>query len=337
MFRTAIIGLGTIAAIHLDAIRGLEGIEIVAVCDIEPERHALAPELPFYSDVRELLDDSSLALDAIHICLPHDDHLPVTRLALERGIAVFVEKPITATLAEAEELVSLAEAPGARVAVCFQNRLNPCSQTLLAAIRAGGHGRLVGLRGQVAWQRTAEYYSRAPWRGRLERAGSGTLINQAIHTLDLLQLAAGSEPVTITGLVTQLQDLGPDVDVEDTAVARIVFANGATGFFMSTNANALNEDIELVVHFEKTRFTIRGGRLLQLTDGVETQIAEDVRRSGAKFYYGAAHQDMIRAFYDWLGGDREAPIVTAREALVTVRLIDRILTSSRGGALPVAY
>ena len=338
MFRCAVVGLGTVAPIHLEALAALEDVQLVAVCDSDEARAALAPELPFYQDYEAMYDDAELGLDAVHLCLPHDTHLPAARAALARGIAVLTEKPLTAQLDTAEELAALGREEGARLAVCFQNRLNPCTLALRERLASGACGAVVGVRGAVYWQRGPAYYEAAPWRGQLVRAGSGSMINQAIHTMDLVQLMAGGAPVEVSGCVCQLQALGEGVDIEDTATARIRFDNGATAFFVSTNANVMNEAVELVVHCERGQFALRGGRLWQVdAEGGEQLIAEDLRRSGEKFYYGAAHLDMIRAFYDWLGGDADAPVVSADEALVTMRLIDAIQRSSAAGSTPVAY
>src|SRR5699024_5523882 len=95
-------------------------------------------------------------------------------------------------------------------------------------------GEIIGIKGIVTWFRPESYYTDKPWRGKLDTAGGGVLINQAIHTLDLMQLLCG--PVdTIKGNVSQLLDY--HIEVEDTASAHIKFKNGANGMFFATNAN----------------------------------------------------------------------------------------------------
>ncbi len=329
--RTAVLGMGTVAPVHLQAIAQIPELQLVATADLDPTRNC--PGILHYPSAEALLADENLELDAVHLCLPHDLHYPIARLALARKLAVFTEKPVTESIETAKALCALSEEPGAKVAVCFQNRLNPCTRYLLQALKEKRLGELEGLRAHVYWARNKAYYEAAPWRGELARAGSGSLINQAIHTLDLMQLAAGAAPVQVSGQVSQLSDLGTNVDVEDTAVALVHFANGLSGFFCSTNCNRSNAPIELIVYCEKGEYQLRGPNLYCCQGNKIDLVASDSLRDGEKNYYGASHAEMIKAFYAWLQGDQTAPVVSVAEAMVSLRLIEAI-KKSQGQPVP---
>ena len=169
-------------------------------------------------------------LDCVHICLPHHLHVSATTACVERGIHVLQEKPLSINAKEGLKLIQLEQKyPDTKICVCFQNRFNETFQTLKQIVQSKKFGEIIGIKGIVTWFRPESYYTDKPWRGKLDTAGGGVLINQAIHTLDLMQLLCG--PVdTIKGNVSQLLDY--QIEVEDTASAHIKFKNGANGMFL---------------------------------------------------------------------------------------------------------
>lgn len=169
-------------------------------------------------------------LDCVHICLPHHLHVSVTAACVEKGIHVLQEKPLSINAKEGLKLIQLEQKnPDTKICVCFQNRFNDTFQTLQQIVKSNKFGDIIGIKGIVTWFRPKSYYTDKPWRGKLDTAGGGVLINQAIHTLDLIQLLCG--PVdTLKGNVSQLLDY--HIEVEDTASAHIKFKNGANGMFL---------------------------------------------------------------------------------------------------------
>lgn len=326
MKKAAIIGLGTIAPIHLDAIARNAGIKLVGVCDVDESTRALAPEgVPFFTDYKDMI--AAVRPDCVHLCLPHNLHYPVAKAAVELGCDVFTEKPLAVSPEEATTFVQLeAEHPEHKIGVCLQNRLNETTETLKAILDSGQHGQIVGARGIVPWFRDKSYYDVQPWRGRWANAGSGTLMNQSIHTLDLLYYLCG--PVkSLRSSVSQLLDYG--IEVEDTVSVRLAFENGAKGVFWATNANFTNESIQIVVATEKATFTIADSFLTRKDpDGTVTVLCEDARLPGAKFYFGASHSKLIDKFYRALetGGD---DYIHVKDAEMSIRLIGAILRSGK--------
>ena len=145
--------------------------------------------------------------DIVHVCTPHHLHAPMAIECLRRGVHVLLEKPVATTVADGEAVVRAAEASTATVGVCFQNRFNPTVRAIRDLLDAGTLGDLLGGRAAVTWFRDESYYEARPWRGRWAESGGGVLINQAIHTLDLLQWFLG-DVTTVRGVATRAGTVG---------------------------------------------------------------------------------------------------------------------------------
>ncbi|MEG1125226.1 MAG: Gfo/Idh/MocA family oxidoreductase [Oscillospiraceae bacterium] len=322
MKRAAIIGLGDIAKIHLPTLKAMDNVELVAVCDIDEGKKDFAGDVPFYKSVKKLLRE--VKPDVVHICLPHYLHYPIAEIAAREGTNIFCEKPLAMTSKEAYDFVALADDhPKLHFGICLQNRYNRSSETLLQIVKSGEYGKVTGVKGIVAWHRPKEYYEASPWRGIMDEAGGGVMINQSIHTLDLMQYFAG-EIISLRGNMCQLLDYG--IEVEDTAVAHIRFENGAKGLFMASIANSKNDNIEVGVVLEGAEYLIADNALYKITDGVRELVCQDERLPGTKFYYGAGHAKAIGAYYKALieGTD---DYIHVREGVNSMRMIDAIRIS----------
>lgn len=328
MKRAAVIGLGDIAPVHLAAIAANEHITLCAVCDIDPVAQSRAPEgVPFYTDWQELL--AAQKPDCVHICLPHYLHVPVAQACALAGAHVLCEKPVALNSEAATAFAAFEAAhPKVKIAICLQNRKNETVEVLKNMIDSGEYGAVVGTKGIVPWQRTKAYYDVKPWRGTWAEAGGGCMINQAVHTLDLLYYLGG-EIESLRGTAQQLLDYG--IEVEDTVAAQLHYKSGATGLFMATLAHHTNENVELSVTLEKARFVIADEVLYCMDDSGRTTIAENVRLPGSKFYYGASHVKIINQFYQQLETDGD-DYIHVRDAVMSIRLIDAVQTSSKRGA-----
>ncbi|MGG3467214.1 Gfo/Idh/MocA family oxidoreductase [Neobacillus pocheonensis] len=324
MLKAALIGLGDISTIHLPAIKANPNVELIAVCDLDEGARNIVPEARFYTDYQEMLESEEL--DVVHICLPHYLHNPVTKTCVEKGVHVFLEKPLGLNTEEALEIVELEHNhPDIKICVCFQNRYNESFEMLQEIAQSGEYGKIVGIKGLVAWHRPKSYYDVKPWRGQMKYAGGGVMINQALHTMDLMQLLGGRIE-SIRGNVDQLLDY--EIEVEDSASARIQFENGATGLFFATNANAVNSSVELQVIFEKGKFTIKDSILTRVNeDGMKEELVEDAKVPGTKFYYGASHKKLIHLFHQCIE-DGTNNYVHAKDAAISIQMIDAIRKSS---------
>ena len=328
MKKAAIIGLGDISFIHIRGVLDNPEIELAAVCDIDEAAKAQAPEgVPFYTDYKEMI--AAVKPDVVHVCLPHYLHVPVSEEIAAMGINVFCEKPMALNAEEGRGFVEFEAAhPEVKMGICLQNRCNETVEMLKGIIDSGEYGKVVGCKGIVPWARPKSYYDVKPWRGKWATAGGGCMINQSVHTLDLLYYMCGTIK-SVKASVSQLLDYG--IEVEDTVSARLDFENGAQGLFIATNANYKNENVQISVKLENAEFEITDNRLYRICeDGTKEFLVENATLPGTKFYYGASHAKLIAKFYKAVEKGH-GEYIHVRDSLMSIRLIDAIQRSGRTG------
>lgn len=314
MATAAVIGCGDVSAVHLAAIERL-GIKLVGVCDTEPTRAGNG-----YVNHRDLLDD--LRPDVVHICTPHDQHVPIAIDALERGIHVLLEKPVAHTVADADRLIAAAkDHPEVKIGVCLQNRYNLTTRAARRLLASGELGAVRGGSATVLWQRDLVYYRARPWRGRIARSGGGVLINQAIHTLDLMEWLLG-DVVGLRGHAGRY-GFGAEIDVEDTAHLLIDHAGGARSVLFATVTNVVDAPVTIEIVTERATLLIRGDLTVSYQDGRTEVVAERLAGPGGRAYWGASHELLIADFYRQLS--EPAPFwLGLEEGAKSLRLIDQV-------------
>ncbi|MCG7339614.1 Gfo/Idh/MocA family oxidoreductase [Staphylococcus sp. ACRSN] len=324
MLNVGIIGLGDISKVHIQAIKQNPKAQLVAVCDNNQTLMNKIPEAKFYNSLSEMLNTEKL--DCVHICLPHHLHLPATKKCVNQGIHVLQEKPLALNAKEGSELLTLEKNnPNIKIGICFQNRYNDTFLKLKEIVNSGIYGPVKGLKGLVTWARPQKYYTEKTWRGDLAHSGGGVLINQSIHTLDLIQVLGGKIE-SIRGSVTQLLDY--NIEVEDTASANISFTNQAKALFFATNASYTNSSVELQVIFENEKLTIKDNILTRVNDdGYKEVIIEDHKLEGTKSYYGPSHGKLIDHFYECILNNTNE-YIHVRDAITANIMIDAIFKSS---------
>ncbi|MDL4842062.1 Gfo/Idh/MocA family protein [Aquibacillus rhizosphaerae] len=324
MLQVAIIGLGDISTIHIDAIQNSSIATLVAACDVEESLGKKAKNATFYMDYKEMIEKEDL--DCVHVCLPHYLHREVTEYCVKHNVHVFLEKPLARIPEEGISIVDVEKKfPQSKICVCLQNRFNKTVEKLLEIVASEKYGKVKGVKGLVTWFRPKEYYDVKPWRGSMKYAGGGVMINQSIHTLDLMQLIGGRVK-SIRGSIDTLVDYG--YEVEDTATAHIQFENGATGLFFATVTYSSNSSIEFQVLLDKAKLTIKDS-ILTISSDTEKKVClvEDEKLPGSKFYYGASHAKLIGQFYQAIINDTE-DYVHAQEAQTSLEMIGAIRHSS---------
>lgn len=330
MMSGAIIGFGTISAVHIDAISSNPGMELAAICDIKAELAEKCPEgVKFYTDYIQMVRE--VKPDVVHICLPHYLHYPVTKELVELGCNVFCEKPIALNATEAEQFCQLEKAhPEVKIGVCLQNRMNETTEELKKIIDSGEYGKVTGIRGFVPWRRGKDYYDAQPWRGKWKTAGGGSMINQSLHTLDLLYFLGG-DIERLHAVVGQTNEYG--IEVEGDVIARLEFANGANGLFFATNNNWTNESVQIRVALEKGVFHIEDNTLYKVNpDSSREVIVRAPKLEGIKFYYGASHTRLIARFYKAVEENTDDYIHISEGAMI-IRLMDAIFRSANTSSL----
>ena len=235
--RLGIIGLGNIGQHHFAYLTAgkIRGAELVAVSDAVPDKLARYRPLKTFTDGEELI--RSGLVDAVIIATPHYQHTTLGIAALEHGLHVMVEKPISAHKADAERLIATHQRhPKLVFAGMFQLRAEPRYLKIRKLIQSGDLGQIVRMSWIMTdWFRTEAYYASGGWRATWKGEGGGVLLNQCLHNLDAMQWLLGM-PARVRGFC----QLGRfhDIEVEDNVSAYLEYSNGATGTFVSSTGEA---------------------------------------------------------------------------------------------------
>ncbi|MGL5602623.1 MAG: Gfo/Idh/MocA family protein [Silvania sp.] len=325
---TAIIGAGAIHGCHVNALRLLPNVTLRALVDIDIAKgQALADNYRchLYQDYREMLRDE--AIDVVHICTPHFEHKNMILAALAAGKHVFCEKPVGLNASELTDICQAVERAPGMLGVCYQNRYNPTSLRIRQEVADSGLGKMLSIRAVLTWSRSGAYYTQSPWRGRLATEGGSLLINQAIHTLDLMQWFAGG--VTRLKGVVDSGELADVTEGEDSAMATLHFANGARGLFYASNCHTTDSPLLLEIHCERGTLRLNDNRLWRITADQQTELVSDASPNGSsKSYWGLGHQQAIHHFYQAVSTGAKYAI-DINEASKSLSIIDAIYHSSQ--------
>lgn len=295
--RIGIVGCGGIAATHATCIKKLSGLELVAYADNKiAKAEAFAKEYGGtpYASLEEMLENEKL--DAIHICTPHYLHTPMAIYGLQQGVHVFMEKPPVMNKEQWKELKEAADRSDYQLGLCFQNRYNPSVLKVKELIASGNTGKVLGARGMVTWNRQAEYYTESDWRGKLDTEGGGALINQSIHTLDLLHYLVGQPLQSVDAVITN-HHLKGIIEVEDMMSAYVRYPEAVVCFYVTT---AYNADSAPLIEVNCANMVIRIEDLTVTCyhkSGEVEQIPIEGKLGYGKSYWGAGHEDCIQDFY----------------------------------------
>lgn len=328
-FRVGLIGCGGISGAHIPVLKAMENVEIVAVADPRAERAQAAAEKTgarIEASWESLI--ACLDIDVVHVLTPHYLHAPMAIAALQAGKHVLTEKPMASTLEDAQALVRAAEAENAPVlAVIFQNRYNAANIELTRIARSGEYGKLLGMRASVNWHREAPYYTESGWRGVWATEGGGSLINQSIHTLDLM-IQLGGPIARVKGTIST-DRLADAIEVEDNAHAVLDFASGARGLIHVSNNYTCDAPIFLECVFENATWQMIGDKLFRVENGVPVLALDGTAAVTVadKAYWGSGHFAQIRHFYDCLEKGEKFPI-DGRSAYPALELVKGIYSSS---------
>jgi predicted dehydrogenase len=229
-----IIGAGMISRFHAKALADVRGGKLVACCDSAPGRAAaLAKEFGCtpYESLDEMLADK--AVDAVTVATPSGAHADPAVAAAKAGKHVIVEKPLEITLKKCDRIIDACEKAGVKLSAIFPSRFHDSSKLLKQAVDQNRFGRLTLGDAYVKWYRTQQYYDSGAWRGTWALDGGGALMNQAVHTVDLLAWLMGPV-VEVQAHAATLAHAR--IEVEDVAVATLRFENGALGVIEATTA-----------------------------------------------------------------------------------------------------
>ena len=305
-FRVALVGCGAISGNHIKAILAA-GQTLCALCDVDTsrtratlEKYALG-DLPCYTDYVALLQQEHP--DAVHICTPHDLHAPMITEALKRGIHVLCEKPLCISIDELKALRQTVAESTAQLGICFQNRYEPTMLRLKELAKGGVRGGYA----TVVWKRDEAYYRSGAWRGTWKHEGGGVMINQAIHTLDILQWVCGF-PTHVTAHISNdhLQNV---IEVEDTATALFETAGGQKLHFFATTAASTDFPVQLNLRLASGEVVFATNNLLLTDAGKRADgSAGEAEELIGKSVWGTGHKRLIADFYAHLRAGTPFPI-----------------------------
>ncbi|MGW7975822.1 gfo/Idh/MocA family oxidoreductase [Staphylococcus xylosus] len=243
--RLGIIGLGAQGNTYANFINEnkVKNVVIGAICDIDPDKKALAsekyPNTPFYKDYIDLLESGDV--DAIVTTVPHYLHTDIGKAALNRNIHALLEKPADIYAEKVKEISDLAASkPELTFGIFFNQRTNPLYQKVKALIDDGEIGQIRRTNWIITtWWRPQAYYDQSSWRATWNGEGGGVLVNQAPHQIDLMQWLCGLPEKVYANVKYGSQR---DLNVDDDVTTVLDYGNGATGVFITCTHDVIGTD-----------------------------------------------------------------------------------------------
>jgi len=350
---TAIVGCGVIGRTHVESVLSFSELALVALIDpVRARADALADEVeartgarpPVFASIDDLVA-ASVPVRLVVIGTPSGLHVEQGVAALEAGAHVIIEKPLDVDLVRARRLAEAARAHSGQVCtIISQHRFDPASRIVHDAIEAGGFGRLTSAVATVPWWRSQAYYDSGDWRGTWALDGGGALMNQGVHTLDLLLWFLG-RPVSVSAEFALLAHEG--VEVEDTVVATITFESGALAVLHATTAGYPGLAVRLQVQGSAGSAVIDSDEL-EYIHVADPSGANDMGLQGGGNQVGrydaepangvpvdatqsaTGHERQYRDLLDAVAEGRD-PIVTVDEALFTLATVRAVYASATTG------
>ena len=329
--RIGFLGAGRVAQ-HYKKIfddKMVKNYKIVAVCDI---RSQVAKRLAdywgcdFYLNLDSMLENANL--DLLIVLTPSGMHFQHAYQTLNSGVHVLVEKPLTMTVAESENLFNLAKKKNLMCGVVFQNRLNPSIIALKQAIESGRFGKITTATVRLRWCRYQEYYN-DNWHGTWAQDG-GVINQQAIHHVDIINWLIGPVNEVCASMTNRLNIL----EAEDTMVALLRFSNGALGTIEATTAARPNDIEASISVIGEKGYVVIGGIALNkieswhfLDANLEDKIIPSKYSQEVPTGYGLSHSSLLQVTIDNIRKSNFLPVIPIEESISSTQLIHAIYKS----------
>jgi len=294
--KTALIGCGRISSVYKDSFIELEDIsDLVFVVDKVFERaSAFASDFNCgYSN--DYLDLLSMDIDVVHICTPHFLHREQAERCMLAGMNVLTEKPMAISLTDADSMIASAAASGRKLGVIYQNRYNDGISKAKSLIASGELGNIKGAWSHLTGWRPPSYYE-CDWKGSWAKEGGGVLMDQAIHSIDLVSYLVDSPVKWIHGHIDNR--ILKTVEVEDVADAVIEFENGCIYSLYACNYYKNNSPVQIEILGEHGRINIKGSDVYLNRDDKTLVLSNQDRLTGETSYWGSFHKNQIKSFYE---------------------------------------
>jgi predicted dehydrogenase len=329
-----ILGAGGISDTHARAAAAIPGVVVSAVCGENRDKAGRLAErhgATAYHDLQDLL--AHRPLDLVAIGSPSGRHAEQGIACARAGRHVLMEKPLGITSAEVDDLIAACETAKAGLGVFFQDRLQPDFVRLKAFLDGGGLGRVHLVTAHVKWYRPPTYYSASRWRGLRSLDGGGAVMNQGIHTVDLLLWLLGD----VRRVDARTRTAVHRIEVEDTAVALLEFGNGAIGTFEAATSASPGYPRRVEITGERGTIILEHDRVVAAHLGAEAPAFEaSVPAASAESASSPVVSDASphrRVFEDFLAAQASGrrPACDGREGRRSVALVEALYDSARSG------
>jgi UDP-N-acetyl-2-amino-2-deoxyglucuronate dehydrogenase len=334
MINIGIIGGGNISETHARAAREIEGGRISAIYgqNIEKmERLSKTYGGTVYTDFSRFLEHRPM--DVVLIGSPSGQHAEQGSAAAKRGLHVLTEKPIDISRTKADELINECRRCGVKLGLFFQDRVSPDITRLKELVDSGKLGKPFLLSAQVKWYRPPEYYSSSRWRGTWALDGGGALINQGIHTVDLLLWLMGDVSRVYAKAITATHK----IEVEDTVVATLEFNNGGVGTLEATTAAYPGYKRRLEITGSEGTVVLEHDQLTKIDLRTPIEDSNSIKESNTNLSASSpvvsdvrGHKRILEDFLHAIKTDSE-PLCNGQEARRSILLVESIYESSRTG------
>ena len=330
-----IIGCGFAASIHAKAIKSTEQGKLLGVYDVDEKKvkeFAEKYDVQAYTDLKGFLARDDIHL--VSICTPSSLHRDVGIQAAQAGKHLIIEKPLDTTPERCDAIIDAVHENRVKLTVIFQNRFKEAVQAVRSALEEGRFGKLVLGNALVKWYRSPEYYRKGGWKGTKKYDGGGAVINQSIHTIDLLQWMMGP----VKEIQSKIRTLVHDIEVEDTALAILEFENGALGLIEGTTSIYPGFDETLEIHGENGSACVEGNKIVTWDFKEEKEedkkiklIGQENKAGGSREATGISpkyHRRQIEDMIDAVLSNRK-PLIDGKEGKKAVEIIHRIYKVSK--------
>lgn len=318
-----IVGGGMIGAVQAAAIEQINGAQLLAVCGRDEKRTAeFAAKFGIagYTDYDKFLQHPGLQI--VNICTPSGTHAELGVRAAEAGKHVLVEKPIEINLERADALIAACDKADVKLGVIFQSRFLPAVQRIKQAIDEGRLGKLMLGDALVKWYRAPEYYAPGSWRGTLKMDGGGALINQAIHTIDLLCWMMGPAE---SAFAMKAALRYPHIEAEDTLVGTVKFHNGALGVVQAATSAKPGFKRRLEISGERGSIILDGDAIsVWAIDGEDANLGEaEQLTDGSANPAAISNEGHRRQIEDMMHAviENRPPMIDGREGRKSLELV----------------
>lgn len=323
----AVIGLGR-GRTHIDALIRAEGAELLAVCDKNAqaaEQFAQKYNVDAYTDLSEMLKRDDI--DLVHVCTPSGLHTEMLLQIAEAGKHAITEKPLDITLERIDQAIEAFANRNLQLGCIFQIRFMPAVKEMKKAVELGRLGTPILCNAHVKWYRSQQYYDQnGGWRGTWKWDGGGSLMNQAVHTIDLMQWMMGP----VHSVVGHTKVIAHQIETEDIGTAVVKFANGALGTIVSTTAAYPDFGTSLEIMGTDGGIVLKDSRIAAWKIRGESMAAEEAAMLDAKHSTADTTFEQIQDMIDAVRNNR-SPIISGREGRDAVEIVLAIYESARTG------